>query len=90
MLILTRKAGEQIRIGEDIVIQVLELGKGVVKLGIEAPKNIIIHREEIYERVKEANLAAMEDARSHQRMDEVLRLWKESRGDVRAGDEKKH
>lgn len=76
MLILTRKAGEQIRIGEDIVIQILELGKGGVKLGIKAPKSIAIHREEVFERVKQTNLEAMEDARSRP-MDAVLRLWKE-------------
>lgn len=89
MLILTRKAGEQIRIGEDIVIQVLEMGRGVVKLGIKAPRSIAIHREEVFERVKEANLAAMEDVRS-QRMDAALRLWKERREEARGGDETNH
>ncbi|MCW7752382.1 carbon storage regulator CsrA [Desulfobotulus sp. H1] len=76
MLILTRKCGEQIRIGNDIRIQVLDMGKGVVKLGIEAPKNIVVHREEVFERVRETNLAAMEDARSRS-MDAALQLWRE-------------
>ncbi|TWI72383.1 carbon storage regulator CsrA [Desulfobotulus alkaliphilus] len=76
MLILTRKAGEQIRIGDDITIQVLDLGKGGVKLGIRAPKNIAIHREEVFERVRQCNLAAMEDVRIRP-MDAALRLWKE-------------
>lgn len=89
MLILTRKPGEQIRIGEDIVVQILELGRGVVKLGIEAPRNIIIHREEVFERVKEANLAAMEDVRS-QRMDAALRLWRARAEEPGVRDENKH
>jgi carbon storage regulator len=78
MLILTRKVGEQIRIGSEVTIQVLELGKGGVKLGIRAPKSISIHREEVFEKVRQCNLAAMEDARLRS-MDAVLRLWKERR-----------
>ena len=56
MLILTRKLGEQITIGNDIVISLLEIKGGHVKLGIEAPKGISIHRQEIYERIKRENL----------------------------------
>ena len=56
MLILTRKLGEQITIGNDIVISLLEIKGGHVKLGIEAPKGISIHRQEIYERIRRENL----------------------------------
>jgi carbon storage regulator len=56
MLILTRKLGERINIGDDIVITLVEIKGTQVKLGIDAPKSIAIHRHEIYERIREANL----------------------------------
>jgi carbon storage regulator len=58
MLILTRKLGEQITIGDDIVIRVVDIKGWQVKLGIEAPRHIEVHREEIYERIKKENLLA--------------------------------
>jgi carbon storage regulator len=60
MLILTRKLGEQITIGDDITIKLLEVKGTQVKLGIEAPQNISIHRKEIYERIREENLRSSE------------------------------
>ena len=61
MLILARKEGEAIIVADDIRIQILELKAGQVKLGIEAPGHITIHREEIYQRIVEENKkAAME------------------------------
>ena len=47
MLILTRKLGEKITIGNDIVIRVMEIKGSQIKLGIEAPKETKIHREEV-------------------------------------------
>ena len=58
MLILTRKLGERIKIGEDIIITLISIKGGQVKLGIHAPKHIDIHREEIFERIREENLGA--------------------------------
>ena len=58
MLVLTRRPGENIRIGQDIVITVLKVAPGQVKIGIEAPPDVIVHREEIYERIQEANRKA--------------------------------
>jgi carbon storage regulator len=58
MLILTRKFGENIRIGDKIRIIILDVKGGQVKLGIDAPPNITVHREEIYERIKEENRRA--------------------------------
>lgn len=52
MLILTRKAGETVLIGDDISITVLNIRGNQVKIGIEAPKDVTVHREEIYERIK--------------------------------------
>jgi len=60
MLILTRKLGERITIGDDIVISLLEIKGSQVKLGIEAPDSISIHRQEIYERIRAENLKSSE------------------------------
>jgi carbon storage regulator len=60
MLVLTRKLGECIRIGDTIVVKVVELDSRHVKIGIEAPKNIAVNREEIYERIQKENKAAAE------------------------------
>ncbi len=51
MLILTRRIGESIVIGNDITIQILDVG-AQVKLGIEAPKDISVHRAEIYAKIQ--------------------------------------
>ncbi|MCD6046294.1 MAG: carbon storage regulator [Gammaproteobacteria bacterium] len=51
MLILTRRVGESIVIGDDIIIRVLDTG-GNVKLGIEAPREVDVYREEIYEKIQ--------------------------------------
>ena len=58
MLILTRKLGEKINIGDDITVTLVEIKGAQVKLGIEAPKHIEIHRQEIYERIREENLSS--------------------------------
>jgi len=58
MLILTRKLGEKINIGDDITVTLVEIKGTQVKLGIEAPKTIEIHRREIYERIREENLSS--------------------------------
>ncbi len=55
MLILTRKLGESVVIGNDIKITVVGIGKQQVKLGVDASRNVIVHREEVYNRIKEAN-----------------------------------
>ncbi len=58
MLVLTRKLGESIRIGDSITVKIVDLDARHVKLGIEAPKNISVNREEIYERIQRENRAA--------------------------------
>lgn len=52
MLILTRKIGESLLIGDDVEITVLSIRGSQVKLGVKAPKEISVHREEIYQRIK--------------------------------------
>ena len=55
MLILTRKMGEIIMIGENIMVKVLGVRSGQVKIGIEAPRELPVHRHEIFERIKSEN-----------------------------------
>ena len=59
MLVLTRKAGESIMIGDGIEITVLESKGDQIKLGIKAPKNIDIYRKEIYETIQQTNRQAV-------------------------------
>lgn len=58
MLVLTRKLGETIVIGDNIVIKVVDIHGKQIRLGIEAPTEISIFRGEIYDRIKEENRAA--------------------------------
>lgn len=55
MLVLTRKRDERIIIGDNIVITVVALGGDKVRLGIEAPKDVSVHREEVYEAIQREN-----------------------------------
>jgi carbon storage regulator len=58
VLTLTRSVGETIRIGDDIEIHVVEVRGGTVRLGFKAPREVTIHREEVYRQIAEANLLA--------------------------------
>lgn len=58
MLVLTRKPGESIRVGDGIILTVLECAGKHVRVGITAPSHLPVHREEVYLRIKEENLAA--------------------------------
>jgi carbon storage regulator len=58
MLILSRRIGEIIRIGPDIVVTVLGVNGNQVRLGIDAPKDVAVHREEVFERIKHERTTA--------------------------------
>lgn len=58
MLALTRKVGESIMIGEDVEITIISINGEQIKLGINAPKNIAIHRKEVFLQIQEENKAA--------------------------------
>jgi len=64
MLILTRKVGEAIAVGNDIKIRLLEIKGGQIKLGVEAPNNVPVHREEVFLRILEENRKAAQETPS--------------------------
>ena len=58
MLIITRRPGEKLMIGDDVVVEVMEISGSNVRIGIAAPKSVPVYREEIWTAVKEENAAA--------------------------------
>ena len=58
MLVLTRRKGESIILGDHIEVRVLEVSRHQVKLGVEAPRSVPVYRKEIYEKARAANHAA--------------------------------
>ena len=56
MLVLSRKMGESISIGKDVVVRIVSIDKNNVKLGVEAPKSVVILREELKDAVKNMNV----------------------------------
>lgn len=55
MLILTRRVGETLMVGDDVTVTVLGVKGNQVRIGVNAPKDVSVHREEIYLRIKEEN-----------------------------------
>lgn len=60
MLVLSRKIGEVITIGNSITVTILSFDRGIVRVGIEAPKNIAVHRREVYDKIIEMNKQAVQ------------------------------
>lgn len=58
MLVLTRKVGEGVRIGDDILVRILEEKEGRIRIGIEAPREQRIFRDELYTRIQQENVEA--------------------------------
>ena len=62
MLILTRRVGETLKVGSDVDVTVLGVKGNQIRIGIKAPKNVAVHREEIFDRIqREAQLAQRSD-----------------------------
>jgi carbon storage regulator len=62
MLILTRKSGEGIRIGDHITLKIIEIRGNQVRIGVEAPKDLSVHRDEIYAQIQEQNKSAAQSS----------------------------
>jgi carbon storage regulator len=62
MLVLTRREGECLRIGPDIRLTVVSIASGQVRIGVEAPDHVFVHREEVWQRLEEANREAAKAA----------------------------
>ena len=67
MLILTRRAKESLKIGDDVTVTVLAVKGMHVRIGIEAPKHVSVHREEVYERIAAQSAIGTIDDRSDSR-----------------------
>jgi len=63
MLILTRRIGETLNIGDDVQVTVLGVKGNQVRLGVSAPKEIPVHREEIYQRIKKEKESGVQETR---------------------------
>jgi carbon storage regulator len=59
MLILTRRPGESVKIGDEVTVTVLGINGNQLRLGFSAPRHIAVHREEIYERIQAAKVARL-------------------------------
>ncbi len=77
MLVLTRKLGEVIRVGDAVTVRVLEVKGNQVRLGIDAPVEVRIYREEVYRAIRKEN----EDAAAAERasLDEAVKTWQSQR-----------
>ena len=58
MLIITRRPGEKVMLGDDVVVEVIEVSGSSVRIGIDAPKSVPVYREEIWRAVRDENAAA--------------------------------
>lgn len=76
MLVLTRKVGESINIGDEVTVKVLEVNGANIKIGINAPRDISIYRQEVYDRIRQENISSV----SNNEMDimQAVNIWQTS------------
>ncbi len=75
MLILTRKVGESIRIGDNVVVKIVSMDNKHVKIGIDAPRSVSVNREEIYQKIQSENreAATAQETSSMQNIADLLK-----------------
>jgi carbon storage regulator len=81
MLILTRKTGEVIRIGDDVAVSVIEIRGNQVRLGVTAPRQIVVHRQEVYDLIREQNRLAAQASATDKAA--IQSLWQSQGGSER-------
>ncbi|GAA3871435.1 hypothetical protein GCM10022243_40910 [Saccharothrix violaceirubra] len=74
MLVLTRRSGESVRIGDEVTVTVLDVRGDVVRIGVAAPRSIAVHRDEVYRELKKANEQAVADEAATAALTEALRF----------------
>ena len=79
MLVLARKLNQSIMIGDDIEIVVIDIKGDQVKLGIKAPRKITVHRKEIYQEIKQENIAAMGSEFDPDKLRDLSELFKKGK-----------
>jgi carbon storage regulator len=85
MLVLARRAGESITIGDDIVVTVVSTASGQVKLGITAPQHVRVVREEILKALKEENTAAAKGLGRALPLDQLAKRWQAEKEEDSSG-----
>lgn len=80
MLILTRKVGESILLGDNVEIFLTEVNKNSARIGIEAPKSIPVYRKEIYEKIKKENQEASSHKINDEEFDKINKMLKKKLG----------
>ena len=65
MLLLTRRIGESLRIGDEVSVTVLGIKGSQVRIGVNAPKSVSVHREEVYDRINDENPKNSEDSKKN-------------------------
>jgi len=71
VLILTRRAGENIMIGDDVVVSIIEVRGDAVRIGIQAPRSVSVHREEVYREIHGASADLASEPGLHASADEA-------------------
>jgi carbon storage regulator len=85
MLILTRRVGETLRIGEDVSVIVVEVHGNQVRLGITAPKSVTVHREEVFERIAQEERVAAAPKEAPAQVTRSVRILLKKPGRGRSG-----
>jgi len=68
MLVLTRRPGESIRIGNDVTVTVLEVRGDQIRIGVDAPRSVKVHRDEVYQEIERTNTEAIASAARARRL----------------------
>ena len=89
MLVLARKPNQSIMIGDDIEIKIIEVKGDQIKVGINAPRHIAVHRKEIYEEIKKANIEATESQKKFDKLKTISGLLKKNKSKSQKDDTEK-